>query len=554
MKRQLIILLAAILLLPVGLSAANSIEDIEITVLIRPDGSALVTQKWVAYADQGTEAYIPVTNLGKMDITSFYVSEDGVEYANEGLRWDVDRSRSAKKGRCGMIRTSSGYELCWGIGEYGDHAWRISYELTGLVQAMEDYDGFNFMFVNRDLNPRPEHAKIIISPGKDMEGWTSDNCKIWGFGYDGDIYVKDGSIVAETYSRISSGGSMIVLARFDKGLMSPEIQRSGTFAQMQEKAFEDSEYKDDDGKTLGLMTLAFLLTGGGILIWMIIAKARGYKYAKKTFGTRKITGWWRDVPLGGNLPASYYILSRSGRFSVPDYTKELIGAYFLRWILEGKVKVQPDQSSSKRVNLSFAEYASFDEGVEKDLYDMARSASGSNLILEKNEFEKWSAKNFKKVTIWPDRVKSFGREFIHGKGMFALGQNLTEAGQEEARHLIEMRNFLKDFTLSDQREASEVGLWKDYLVFAQLFGIADKVAEQFKKLYPEQFGQFAQTSGLDMTNMLNTINMTRNISANAMTRAMASKINAQARSGGGGRVSWGGGGGFSGGGFGGGFR
>ena len=35
-----------------------------------------------------------------------------------------------------------------------------------------------------------------------------------------------------------------------------------------------------------------------------------------------------------------------------------------------------------------------------------------------------------------------------------------------------------------EREYFEVKTWEEYLIFAQLMGIADKVAEQFSKIYP----------------------------------------------------------------------
>lgn len=35
------------------------------------------------------------------------------------------------------------------------------------------------------------------------------------------------------------------------------------------------------------------------------------------------------------------------------------------------------------------------------------------------------------------------------------------------------------------KEPIEVHLWQDYLIFAQMFGIAKKVAKQFKDFYPE---------------------------------------------------------------------
>ena len=155
------------------------------------------------------------------------------------------------------------------------------------------------------------------------------------------------------------------------------------------------------------------------------------------------------------------------------------------------------------------------------------------------------------VTAWPDRAKARGKNWFHVKHYFKEGTKTTEEGAREACHVIEFKNFLKDFTLSKQREAVEVGLWKDYLVFAQLYGIADKVAEQFKKLYPAEFQEVVQNTGLDTYTMLYVINHTNAISTSALQSAYAK---AGSVSGGGGHSSFGGGGGFSGGGFGGGGR
>jgi uncharacterized membrane protein len=98
-----------------------------------------------------------------------------------------------------------------------------------------------------------------------------------------------------------------------------------------------------------------------------------------------------------------------------------------------------------------------------------------------------------------------------------------------------------------------VGLWKDYLVFAQLYGIADKVASQFQKLYPKEFQEVAQSVGVDPNVMMRTIRVNNNMSASAINRAV-SRQQAGSIRGTGGHTSFGGGGGFSGGGFGGGGR
>ena len=51
------------------------------------------------------------------------------------------------------------------------------------------------------------------------------------------------------------------------------------------------------------------------------------------------------------------------------------------------------------------------------------------------------------------------------------------------------------------KEAMEVHLWDEYLMFAYLFGIADKVMKQFKNLYPEVIEQMEQ-SNLDLNTLV----------------------------------------------------
>ncbi len=122
----------------------------------------------------------------------------------------------------------------------------------------------------------------------------------------------------------------------------------------------------------------------------------------------------------------------------------------------------------------------------------------------------------------------------------------NEEGKEQARHLVEFKNFLQDFTLHKEHGAVEVALWEDYLVFGALFGIADKVAKQFQKLYPAQFKEFTETSGLNGTSFYNLTTVSHNISASAMRNAKSelSSRSGGGSSGGGGR-SFGGGGHFS---------
>jgi uncharacterized membrane protein len=125
---------------------------------------------------------------------------------------------------------------------------------------------------------------------------------------------------------------------------------------------------------------------------------------------------------------------------------------------------------------------------------------------------------------------------------------------EQMRQTVGLKKYLKDFTIIDERHVQEVALWKDYLIFASLFGMADQVRKDMKSINPEFFQldkvaeQMAQSTVVLVPNLSNAaMNGTRQVESFAARQ--------QARSsGGGGFSSWGGGGGFSGGGSGGGVR
>ena len=535
---------------------AQSIRDVDIRVELNPDGSGRVTQVWDVSVVDGTEWYIPIDNLGKMSVSDFSVSENGAEFINEGRGWDIHRSLGEKAGRCGIVSKHDGVELCWGQGSYGPHVWTAKFTLNGLVQSFSDADGFNFQFVNPGLVAPPQHVKLTIVNATGGPEWTYDNTRVWGFGSYGDIDVTNGQIVYESSEPFSYESSVIALVRFEKGLFSPTVSRDMSFDDLKKRALEGSSYGENSWMEKLFLAFFALLFGGSIfaLIRAWILTALGYKYKKSMYGKTKITEWYREAPLDGNLFASSFVLDNGWRFPTgQNSSKGLIGAFFLRWILDGKVKVHTDSQNAKRVNLDFSMEPDIQDDVELALFNMAREASGSNLLLESGEFEKWSERHFKKMTAWPTRAKARGQGYMHDKHYFSHGTTTNDDGAREACHVVEFKNFLNDFTLSKERGAVEVGLWKDYLVFAQLYGIADKVAAQFQKLFPQDFQEMAQTVGVDPNVMMRTIRVNNNMSASAINRAVA-KQQAGSIKGTGGHTSFGGGGGFSGGGFGGGSR
>ena len=554
-------------------SYAQEIRDIETVVSLFSDGSARVVQKWDVNVVEGTEWYIPIDNLGKSYIHDFRVFENGVEYENDGRKWNSNRSLAAKTRRCGIVEKRGGdIELCWGQGEYGDHIYTISYTIDNLVQSYDEYDGFHWHFLNDEWSVRPQHAsiRIVNETGKDAWYWedqNSCNVRFWGFGMIGDSRLEDGTIYFESTEPFRRSSFFSALVGFDKGMFSPAVQGDGTFAHLREEAMEGSDYDDETlsrgDKILGIILLAlFAIIPLLLLGWLVFAiirriyrKVTGRHYDKKVFGKDKIDGWWRDVPLGGS-PTALYSLLLSGDLLKPDKNKmfsNLVSAYFLKWIQDGIIAVEKDPGKKDRVNLRFVKEASEAESedtMENTIYCAARAAAGENLLLEANEFKSWSYKNDKAVTGWPLAAKRSGTAIW------------KEASPEERCHAVEFKNFLNDFTLASEREAPEVGLWKQYMVMAAALGVAEQVSRNFEKLYPQVMEEYVrQTNMFDTTTTYYVLRSLNRSSSAMMSSAMerqaqrAAKAAAARRSsGGGGSISFGGGGGGFGGGHGGGSR
>lgn len=57
----------------------------------------------------------------------------------------------------------------------------------------------------------------------------------------------------------------------------------------------------------------------------------------------------------------------------------------------------------------------------------------------------------------------------------------TQKGQEINQKLEGLKNYLKDYSLMDEREAKELELWDEYLIYSVMFGHNKKIIEEYEK-------------------------------------------------------------------------
>ena len=545
MMRRLVCILTGLACVITAHAASSVARDLDISVTLNRDGAAFITERWNIYAAEGTEMYLNREDLGNMEISSFSVKDNGVALRNIG-EWNVNASFEAKAGKCGIVHKRGGLELCWGLGSYGEHEFEVSYLMTGCVEACEDYDFLHIQFVSPGVSPTPRQVRLSIGCGTPL---STENARIWGFGFDGNAGFNAGSIIYESEGTFTSRSSIIALVRFDKGIFSPSNERGGSFQAVLDRALEGADFGEggDDDERAGIITLIVM---GLLFIGIPIGAAAGSKAItrKNILGSRKPDiQWFRDVPMDGDLEASYYILEKLGEVRKDN---SLASAMILRMIHRGVLSVSKDRND--RIEISFndaADVACLSMG-ERSLLDMMKAASGSDRILQHKEFSRWSGRHTSQVNSWVSGIGGNAVKNLNSKS-YAKGTKFQPEGQRKARETLGFKKFLEDFTLSKERTTVEVNVWQEYLVFASLFGIADKVAKELRDINPQAFDEMMP---YDYTTTRSIINSTDALSR-SITNARAAHQAAQAaRSGMGGHTSFGGGGGFHGGGMGGGIR
>ena len=300
----ILLLLAANIVL-----ARPQLHNLDIKVVLSRNGDARITETRLMSIDsEGTECYIGLANMGESEIRDLEVyDESGTKFLN--VDWDIHEDRSWKTMKCGIVRTKSGYEICWGLGQSGERTYITTYTMTGLVRGYPDANAMRHVFLDEGVNPKPEHAKVTIMGADSTMVFDADSCNVWGFRFNGEVWFESGMVMAETTDGpMSSEAGLYVMVQFPLSQFEPHVMENVTFEEKKGEAFEGSDYVDngdeevdwDDPETF----FGFIFVVGLFLwpivagIWSGISKWRARKLVNKDLM------WYRDIPLKGDLHTS----------------------------------------------------------------------------------------------------------------------------------------------------------------------------------------------------------------------------------------------------------
>lgn len=522
-------------------AAENHVQSMEIDAALSRDGSAVITQVWTADTDEGTEFYLACRDSGYLTVTDFSVSDETGPYTLLE-DWDPDASFEEKAGKCGIHKTEDGVELCWGISRYGSRTYTIRYVLHDLVGAYSDADGFNHRFVD-DMSTFPTNVTLTIR-SQDGTPLTDGNCDIWAFGYDGQIRFENGGIYAWSEYALDHGEHMTVMVSLEKGVLSPQRRVDESFEEVKERAFEDSDYEKDGGfgdLLLGIAVIVLI----GVFIALAGIIAAGRRKAKLNKRAKEVD-YFRDAPNNGNLNVTH----RLGAACELCREDGLLGAYLLRLISDGALEPEETAGRSAQVDLRLVRPPRSDNAYDGAFYTILEAAAGDDGVLQAKELERFCDRNAKPLAGFAESCrKDADRTMIRAgcyRGAVCEGvKSLTPQGQEQLDEILGLKRFLLDFSLIHERGVRETVIWQDYLIYAHLLGIADKVAPQIRRLYPDALPQVER-----FERCIGYAGYYNGFMYSAYRRELQRQQTVRS-GGGGGSASFGGGGGFSGGGGGG---
>ena len=545
-----IIFILTMFLVP-SIVMANEIKDINMNIYIDSEGTAYVTEIWDVTASEKTEFYKQYKNLFNSKIIDYRVSMNEEDF--ELVDWDIDKSFNEKAYKYGYNYIEDGTELCFGISNYGNNTYTLRYNITNFIYNTSD--GYQMAYWNLIQKSSDRIDQVYIRIYSDFK--YEDTLDVWGYGkYGAPTYVSDGVIEVSSEEALTSDEYITILVKFPKDTFNVSETLDKTFDEYLTMANEGAELYTDDYEENSLSNIiiaiiGFLFPTLVIVLTIIYAFRNGYGYINNKKINKKEVLPFRDIPCNKNMYYANTLISLNNTLFAPYKETNILGAIILKWVDEDKIRFINEtkgvfDKNNSKIDLTIK--PTFDIRLEEELFDMMYEASNDG-ILETKELEKWCRKNYTKFLELFTRIKQVGIERLKSENHIYKRKDKKECKcknvmddtlYEETIKLYGLKKFLVDFSRIGTREVLEVHLWNEYLTFAYLFGIADKVTKQLKNLYPEVV-QDMSNNNIDY-GMLLYIN---HISTSSVNAASTAKAKAEGYSAGGGGFSSGGGGGGS---------
>lgn len=246
------------------------------------------------------------------------------------------------------------------------------------------------------------------------------------------------------------------------------------------------EYDSDPDTAIKMIAIMLFIVLFIVFLKRISNLDHTYGYIDNKKITKDNTLIFRDIPFNGNVLYASALISMNN--NIMSYNMvNVLGAIVLKWIRDNKVSYNKD---TKIIDLN--SNLVFDNYIENGLYNRLYVASKDGL-LSAREMREWISKNRNRCIDLVRYINSNEIARLQKEGHIYNRKNRNECKRpvvmddkiyEDTKKLYGLKMFLDNFSQMNTKEVIDVKIWDDYLMFAYLLGVADKVLNQFKKMYP----------------------------------------------------------------------
>ncbi len=533
------------------------------------------------------------------DVKVYAISADDLSFDGITDRGTLfTKTSSANVGDYGVYleeASSTGVDLSIYMPSYNNKASLVTYTLKDVVVLHNDVAEIAWDFLGSDYEDDINELIIVIKlPG------NSSDLRVFSHGpLNGSNEIVNQGEVKAIWTNLPAKQAVDVRVVFDKALVSDANKRSNVdglaniLAVEKVRADKANELRQSIKTKYTILTILF----GGYLLGAIAIAVRYYFKYDKEYKIDFNGDYYREFIDDYEVEVVDYLFNKS-------ITPNAMSASIMNLIYKKKIEIEKIMDKNKEsyifilksnegitdtekklISFLFDKVGTGDRFTLRELKDYAKGTKSQTFLSNYTTWKNSVIVDGKSQKFYEDLVKPkfFGVLYAFlGGGLFYLNlyyqtdivfgyllfpvalilfiymiafKRRTKRGAEHYTKWKAFKKFLNDFGNFKEKDLPEVKLWERYLVYAVVFGVADKVEKamnvKIHEIDPE--GKIYHNTFMPLYYM----NMNSQIShaiSSAVTESVTSAIakSAQSSSGGFGGGSSFGGGGFGGGGSGGG--
>lgn len=193
------------------------------------------------------------------------------------------------------------------------------------------------------------------------------------------------------------------------------------------------------------------------------------KYKKEKKYKEDKSFYYRDIPFNKNLFKIFWIAFQYG---IIKNRANVLNALLLKWCKENRIRF-----ISKGKYEIIENEMDFDDGNEASLFYMLRNTSKNKFIKLTMFNSKFIFQKINDILLIETSILKSENKIVKRNGKDIITNNI----KPDVDIVFGFKNFLLNFSRIEGRKPEEVKLWGEYLIYAELLGISDRVKKEFKK-------------------------------------------------------------------------